>query len=66
MSAGPVLSYNEKIRSGRMEADPAQKVLAGKLQNVYDGLVSDNKKKVSKIKLLVGLKAENKPLTRGL
>ena len=66
MSAGPALSYNEKIRSGRMEADPAQKVLAGKLQNVYDGLVSVNKKKVSKIKLLVGLKAENKPLTRGL
>ena len=47
MFAGPVLSYNEKVRSGRMEADPAQKVLAGKLQSVYDGLVSDDKKKVS-------------------
>ena len=66
MSAGPILSYNEKVRSGRMEADAAQKVLAGKLQRVYDGLVSDDKKKVSKIKLFVGLKVENKLLTRGI
>ena len=66
MSAGPILSYNEKVRSGRMEADAAQKVLAGKLQRVYDGLVSDDKKKVSKIKLFVGLKGENKLLTRGI
>ena len=66
MSAGPILSYNEKVRSGRMEADASQKVLAGKLQRVYDWLVSNDKKKVSKIKLFVGLKAENKLLTRGI